>query len=78
LGEGSPFPCHGDEIMFSATKRFVVSQAKALMVLAALAIAAAPVFAAQECTIKCEKCTCNLNTGQCECTNCTITGCTPK
>jgi hypothetical protein len=23
-------------------------------------------------TIKCEKCSCNLNTGVCDCTNCTI------
>jgi hypothetical protein len=23
-------------------------------------------------TIKCEKCTCNLGTGICDCTNCTI------
>ena len=44
----------------------------------ALALFAAPVAAAQECKIKCEKCVCNLTTGICECTNCTLEGCTPQ
>jgi hypothetical protein len=29
--------------------------------------------AAAQATIRCEKCTCNMNTGICECTDCTIT-----
>ena len=41
-----------------------------------LALGVAPVAAAEEeCQIKCERCSCNLNTGTCDCTNCTITGC---
>lgn len=38
----------------------------------------APAAAEEECVIECEKCTCNLKTGICECTNCKITGCEVK
>ena len=30
---------------------------------------------AEDCVIKCEKCSCNIRTGVCDCTGCTITGC---
>lgn len=64
-------------------RRFIKSSFAAtyLFALAAggLAIAASPSVARanEECTIKCEKCTCNLNTGICDCTNCTTSGCKP-
>jgi hypothetical protein len=45
----------------------------AFLVLAAVASVVAPVvLVAQTCTWECAKCTCNLNTGKCECSNCTI------
>lgn len=42
------------------------------LVLAGLALAGAPAILSAQGTIKCEKCTCNLNTGICDCTNCTL------
>lgn len=45
------------------------------LALAALALTHQPA-SAQQCVIKCEKCVCNLRTGVCECTNCTLQGCT--
>lgn len=45
-----------------------------------LSIGASPTVARadedpSECTIKCDKCSCNLNTGKCDCTGCTVSGC---
>lgn len=42
---------------------------------AALTITPTAVRAAEECTIKCDKCICNIKTGICDCTGCTLTGC---
>lgn len=42
------------------------------LLLAGLALASAPAILHAQGTIKCEKCTCNVNTGMCECTNCTL------
>jgi len=47
-----------------------------VVAIALLALTAPALMATTDCTIKCEKCTCNMNTGICECTNCTLTGCT--
>lgn len=45
------------------------------MLLATGALMTSPLDAQGGCKIKCEKCTVNLNTGEAECTDCTITGC---
>lgn len=42
------------------------------LLMAAGALVSAPAIVHAQATIKCEKCTCNQNTGVCECTNCTI------
>ena len=58
------------------TNKFLVT-IRFLILLVGLAVVSwSPAQADDGCEIKCEKCNCNLNTGQCSCTNCTITGCT--
>lgn len=42
------------------------------LLVAAVSVASAPAILHAQAVIKCEKCTCNQNTGICECTNCTI------
>jgi hypothetical protein len=38
-----------------------------------IGLALGGVVGAASAGVHCEKCTCNMNTGICECTNCTIT-----
>jgi len=55
------------------TKRAQLGWPICLWVLAAM-VAALPVASAttQTCTWECKTCTCDLNTGKCQCSNCTI------
>jgi hypothetical protein len=62
------------------TKGKLMSIYAATLSVAAIALVVTPkiAFASEPstCTIKCETCSCNINTGVCECKNCTLTGCT--
>lgn len=62
--------------MRSVTKKLAAVYL-ATATLGVMALFGHPSTASAECTIECESCTCNLKTGVCDCTNCTLKGCKP-
>jgi hypothetical protein len=65
--------------MTLVNKKFAALYASAiLMGVGALFGSPSSALAEEECVIECEKCTCNLKTGVCDCTNCKLTGCKPQ